>query len=159
MLYTYTKRFHRIDSWVQTHLALRQVHLVCSHYNMLAILSAVTNCQMTHLKPASLIMKLQWSRRTVSILWLPMPRHLSSYHEKPQNIGCHYNDVIMNTMVSQITSPTIVYWIVYSDADQRKHQSPASLAFVRGIHRGPVDVPHKWPVTRKMFPFDDVIMY
>ena len=41
---------------------------------------------------------------------------------------------------------------------QRKHQSSASLAFVREIHRGPVNSPHKWPVTRKMFPFDDVIM-
>ena len=38
---------------------------------------------------------------------------------------------------------------VYSDADQRKHQSSASLAFVRGIHRGAVNSPHKWPVTRK----------
>ena len=46
----------------------------------------------------------------------------------------------------------------YSDADQRKHQSSASLAFVWGIDRGPVNSPHKWPVTRKMFPFDDVIM-
>ena len=45
-----------------------------------------------------------------------------------------------------------------SDADQRKHQSSASLAFVRGIHRGLVNSPHKWPVTRKMFPFDDIIM-
>ena len=41
---------------------------------------------------------------------------------------------------------------------QRKHQSSASLAFVRWIHRGLVISPHKWPVTRKMFPFDDVIM-
>ena len=57
-------------------------------------------------------------------------------------------------MASQITSLTIVY----SDADQRKHQSSASLAFVRGIHRGPVNSPHKWPVTRKMFPFNDVII-
>ena len=70
----------------------------------------------------------------------------------------HYNDVIMGVIASQITSLTIVYSIVYSDADQRKHQSSASLAFVRGIHRGPVNSPHKWPVTRKMFPFDDVIM-
>ena len=46
----------------------------------------------------------------------------------------------------------------YSDADQRKHQSSASLAFVWGSHRGPVNFPHKWPVMRKMFPFDDVIM-
>ena len=64
----------------------------------------------------------------------------------------------MGTMASQITSLTIVYSTVYSGADQRKHQSSASLAFVRGIHRGPVNSPPKWPVTRKMFPFDDVIM-
>ena len=70
----------------------------------------------------------------------------------------HYNDVIMGAIASQITSLTIVYPIVYSDADQRKRQSSASLAFVRGIHRGPVNSPHKWPVTRKMFPFDDVII-
>ena len=70
----------------------------------------------------------------------------------------HYDDVIMGMMASQITSLTIVYSTVYSDADQRKHQSSASLAFVRGIHRGPVNSPHKWPVTRKMFPFHDVIM-
>ena len=70
----------------------------------------------------------------------------------------HYGDVIMGAIASQITSLTIVYSIVYSDADQRKHQSYASLAFVRGIHRRPVNSPHKWPVTLKMFPFDDVIM-
>ena len=66
----------------------------------------------------------------------------------------HYCDVIMGAMASQITSLTIVYWTVYSDADQRKHQSSVSLAFVRW----PVNSPHKWPVTRKMFPLDDVIM-
>ena len=64
----------------------------------------------------------------------------------------------MDTMASQITSLTIVYSSVYSGADQRKHQSSASLAFARGIHRWPVNSPHKWPVSRKMFPFDDVIM-
>ena len=71
---------------------------------------------------------------------------------------CHYIDVIVGAMASQITSLTVVYSTVYSGADQRKHQSSASLAFVRGIHRGPVNYPHKWPVARKMFPFDDVIM-
>ena len=60
---------------------------------------------------------------------------------------------------SQITSLTIVYSTVYSDADQRKHESSASLPFVWGVHRGPVNSQHKWPVTRKMFPFDDVIMW
>ena len=65
----------------------------------------------------------------------------------------YYTDVIMGTIASQITSLTIVFSNVYSDADQRKHQSSASLAFVRGIHREPVNPSHKWPVTRKMFPF------
>ena len=44
-------------------------------------------------------------------------------------------------------------------SDQRKYQSSASLACVRGIHRWPVNCPHKGPVTRKMFPFDDVITF
>ena len=64
----------------------------------------------------------------------------------------------MTTVASQITSLTVVYSTVYSDADQRKHQSSASLAFVWGNSPGPVNSPHKGPVTRKMFPFDDVIM-
>ena len=70
----------------------------------------------------------------------------------------HYNDGIVDAIAFQINSLTTVYSTVYSDADQRKHQSSASLAFVRGIHRGLVNSPHKWPVTRKMSPFDDVIM-
>ena len=52
-----------------------------------------------------------------------------------ETVSYHYDDVIMTTMASQITSLTIVYSTVYSDADQRKHQSSASLAFVRGFHR------------------------
>ena len=79
-------------------------------------------------------------------------------HRVPSLGTHHYSDVIMGTMTSQITSLTIVYSTVYSGADQRKHQSSASLAFVWGVNRGPVNSPHKWPVTRKMFPFDDVIM-
>ena len=70
----------------------------------------------------------------------------------------HYSDVIMGTMVSQITSLTIVYLTIDSGADQGKHQSSVSLAFVWEIHWWPVNSPHKWPVTRKMFSFDDVIM-
>ena len=70
----------------------------------------------------------------------------------------HYNDVIMGSMASQITSLTIVFSAVYSGADQRKHQSFASLTFVWRIHRGPLNSPPKWSVTEKMFPFDDVIM-
>ena len=61
-------------------------------------------------------------------------------------------------MASQIIRVFIVCWTVCSGADQRKHQSSASLAFVRGIHRWPVNSPHKRPVTRKLLIFDDVIM-
>ena len=83
-------------------------------------------------------------------IWPLIERRIGTQH--------NYCDVIMGAIASQITSVTIVYSAVYSDADERKHQSSASLAFVRWIHRGPVNSPHKWPVTRKMFPFDDVIM-
>ena len=70
----------------------------------------------------------------------------------------HYSDVIMSTMTSQITSLETVYPIVYSGTDQRKYRSFASLAFVRGIHRSPVNSPHKGSVMRKTFPFHDIIM-
>ena len=83
----------------------------------------------------------------------PGPRVLLYLH------SFHYGDVIMGTVASEITSITIVYSTVYSGADQREYQSSASLVFVWGIHRGPVNSPHKWPVKRKMFPFDDVIMF
>ena len=73
-------------------------------------------------------------------------------------MGQNYNDVTMRAMASQITGVSIVYSIVGSGADQIRHQSSASLAFVWGIHRWPVNSPHKGRVTRKMFPFDDVIM-
>ena len=64
----------------------------------------------------------------------------------------------MGAMASQITSLAIVYSVIYSGTDQRKHQSSPLLAFVRGIHRWPVNSPHKGPVTRKMFPLNDVII-
>ena len=70
----------------------------------------------------------------------------------------HYSDVIIGTTTSQITSRTIVCSIVCSATDQRKHHSSASLAFVRVIHRSPVNSPHKGSVMREMFPFDDVII-
>ena len=85
--------------------------------------------------------------------WVVMMATLSSQvtsHFQNQ----HYSDVIMGVMMSQVTSLTTVY----STADQRKHQSSTSLAFVQGIHLSPVNSPHKWPVMRKMFPFNDVIM-
>ena len=59
------------------------------------------------------------------------------------------DDVIMSTLTSKITSLTIVYSTVNSGADQRKHQSSASLTFVRGIYQWPANSPHKLPVTRE----------
>ena len=84
----------------------------------------------------------------------PSLRSMRQYSHSPT----HYNDVIMGAIASKITSLTIVYSTVYSGTDQRKYQSSASLAFVHGIHRWSVNSPHKWQVTRKMFPFGDVIM-
>ena len=73
-------------------------------------------------------------------------------------VRSHYNVVIMSAMACQITTLTIVYSTVYSGTHQRKHQSSASLTVLRGIHRWPVNSPHKGPVTRKRFPFYDVIL-
>ena len=70
----------------------------------------------------------------------------------------HYSDVIMSAMASQTTGVSSVCPNVCSSVDQRKHQSSTSLAFVRGIHKWPVNSSHKGPVTRKMFPCDDVMM-
>ena len=61
----------------------------------------------------------------------------------------HHSDVIMSAMASQITRLTIVCSTVYSGADQRKHQSSASLTFVPGVHQWPVNSPHKGPVTHE----------
>ena len=88
--------------------------------------------------------------------WLQMPRRQICTN-KSATMALHYSDVIKGAMAYQITSLTIVYSAVYSGAD-KKHQSSASLAFVRRIHRWAVDFPHKEQVTRKIFPFDDVIM-
>ena len=100
-----------------------------------------------------------FTRRWVTAC-IPVVFSISRYHAAAyvENVLQHYGDVIMGAIASQITSFTIVYSTIYSDADQRNHQSSASLAFVRGIHQGPVNSPQKRPVTRTMFPFDDVIM-
>ena len=100
-----------------------------------------------------------WYFKSLSPLRKPtLLASILSSQEWPDWGSSHYDDVTMSLLASQITSLTIVYSAVYSDADHRKHQSSASLAFVWVIHRGPVNSPHKRPVTRKMSPFDDVIM-
>ena len=98
--------------------------------------------------------------RNVQILWClsGMQITLKCLFMKFNETIHHYSDVIMGATSSLITDASIVYSTVCSGADQRKYQSSASLAFVRGIHRSQVNSPHKGPVSRKMFPFDDVIM-
>ena len=94
-------------------------------------------------------------QRTWTRWWsIPWRVYALSGHSE---LKIHYNDVMMSAMASQITGVSVVYAIVCPGTDQRNHQS-ASLAFARGIHREPVNSPHKGPVTRKMFPLDNVIM-
>ena len=68
--------------------------------------------------------------------------------------GFHYNDVMMSVM----TGVRIVYSTPCSGVNQRKPQSSASLTCVKGIHQWLGNSPREGPVTRKMFPFDDVVI-
>ena len=102
--------------------------------------------------PLLFSLQLTWTNCRINSQWFETAWHSRDF------ILMHYNDVRMSASASPITSLMILYSTVYSDADRRKHQSSASLAFVGGIHRSPVNSQHKGPVTRKMFPFDDVII-
>ena len=85
-------------------------------------------------QPWIILMYAQWRHRELGCYKSPIIRHLGlgrCTHTK--YLIHHYNDVIMDAIASQITSLIIVYSMVYSGADQRKHQNSASLAFVRGI--------------------------
>ena len=98
------------------------------------------------------------SLKRVQLSIISLSRNDRIFHISWCFFPLHYYDVIMGVMASQITSLTIVSSTVHSGVD-KKNQSSASLAFVRGIHRGPMISPHKGPVTRKMFTFDDVLMW
>ena len=138
----------------------------CCHFDEILITDCTESCHFDNFRCSQWLKFRQNDDISVSVYFnLPNAEVLLCLQWQPSpadtrlnNNVIHYDDVIMGTIASQITSLTIVYSAVYSGADQCKHQSSASLAFVWGIHRGPVNSPHKWPVTRKMFPFDDVIM-
>ena len=87
---------------------------------------------------------------TILLLWW---RWMASHrgNDLITGIFCnhHYNDVIMGAMASQITSLTQI---------KENIKAPSHWPLCLGIHRGPVNSPHKWPVMLKMFPFGDVIM-
>ena len=141
---------HRIISWPRLVLAWVWRYM-CGHGSAhAATLKAyewISNIRRTNSQ--------NWNAsRFLLQLSLPNPlKHIYIY-----KFNNHYCGVIMSAMASQITSVSSVYSAAGSGADQRKHQSSVSLAFVWGIHRWPVNSSHKGPVTRKMFPFDDVIM-
>ena len=65
----------------------------------------------------------------------------------------HYNGVVMSAMTFQITSLTVVDSTVYS----RRRSKKTSKLRVTG-HGNRWISPYKGPITRKMFPFDDVIV-
>ena len=101
--------------------------------------------------------------RTVTQVWI----HQWLWNDAQGLTWCRRGALLFFNIIHQISRSretkissilTRIERMVYSDVDQRKHQSSASLAFVWGFHRGPVNSPHKWPVSRKMFPFHDVIM-
>ena len=139
-------------------------HHIASRFHMLTPICCKTeNYQLCDVgKPLNAMTHQYYSLRYMSTIANDAPFFalsemlISSVVEKLRTQEC--SDVIMSTIVSQNTRHTIDYSTVFSGAGKRKHQSPTPLTFVRGIHRWPVNSPHKGPVTRKIFPFDDVIM-
>ena len=82
------------------------------------------------------------------------------YDSLPACGSCtHYIDVIMRAMASQITGVTIVY-VAFIHAQIKENIKARRYwpLFVRWIHRWAINYSHKEPLTRKMFPFDNVIM-
>ena len=121
-----------------------------------SILVNRTMCRAYVLKESTIKM---WCNSNMFPSWLNTSIILSAYAQLLIFTVLHYGDVIMRAMAFQITDVSIIHPTVCWGADQRKHQSSASLAFVRGIHRWPVKSSHKGPVMWKVFPFNNVIMY
>ena len=127
----------RMNGWVNNGEAgdLRRNRV---HYDVIVMYSKRATISMIPFN------KLMWSQHFI-------------YHGVCTSVGVHYNDFIITTMASQIAASRL-FTQPFIMRRSKKHQSSASLAFVRGIHRWPVNSPHKGSVTRKMFPFDDVII-
>ena len=141
-------------------ICLMHCHIIIINYFTALSSQFVGKCQ--PFNPWKLWLLLKKQKYNSICVQLDLKQKLSKWAMKLISdvllIMWHYDDVIISAIASQITGITIVYSTVYPGADQSKHQSSASLAFVWGIHRGPVNSPHKWPVTRKMFLYDDFIM-
>ena len=150
---------------------LHWVHLIVWFCHLLSAISAISVWAVYLLNFALPVLYIRcefsirehWGIRCVSgsqITDAPTYNCFYSCLLESERFTSHYSDVITSAMTSQITRASNFYSTICSGADQRNHQNPASLAFVGvGIHLWPVNSPHKGPVTRKMFPFDDVIMF
>ena len=103
--------------------------------------------------PEQIYMHISWFLR-LSVVWICFAGRVNF----ADTSAVHYSDVVMRAMAFEITGASIVYTTVCSGTHQRKHQNSASLASVRGIHRWPLNSPHKGAVTQKTISFDDVIM-
>ena len=136
VIYTQTKlwMWDTTNVYVSQHIWL-EIHLFTWWCHDMAILSASqAPCERNSLVPGGF--SSQYASKHVYFV-------VGLSHVCPCHGSFYYCDVIMGAMLSQIISVLIVYSTVCSGSDQRKHQSSASLAFVRGIHRGPVNSPHK----------------
>ena len=132
---------------------------IYTKYNRVCRIAAIAGTPIP--VPCHVVKSLQLIWRSSTSRWnllVPNLQKNCSDLKGHQDSSTHYSDIIMSAMASKITNIKIVYSTIYSGANQRKHQSSTSLAFVRGIHQWPVNSLHKGPVTRIMFPFDDVIM-
>ena len=126
----YIGRMNRTSLWPARHMSLPN-WTKWSHHPSLG--RQLLLSQFNKL-PFPFFLRLIWKTSKTIHLSCKQPPWYVLCHEIRQSY-LHYDDVIMTTLASQITSLTVVYSIVYSGVDQRKHQSSASLAFVRGIHR------------------------
>ena len=114
------------------------IHMTCPHSRLIVNKNffSSTRDHWTQAMRGGVTLSLIGWAHTESDLWALFWRcQVQARDATAQDMSFHYTDDIMTTIASQITSPTVVYSIVYSGPDQRKHQSFASLAFVRGIHR------------------------
>ena len=147
-----------IPSWITKRFLFKEKHMKRRSILELTIYSPISGTNITHNSVGSHHNIMNMFQYFVAMAKTEHRLDIWLTYWEPPTLWHHYNDVIMGMIASQITSLTIVYSIIYSEADQRKHQSSVSLAIVWGIHRQPVNSPHKWPVMWKMFAFDDVIM-
>ena len=114
-----------------------------------------------HYSDVTLTSRCLKSPATLLSLKLFVQAHIRENIKAPRHWPLWGNQPVTGGISSQRASKAEAFACstICSGADQRKYQSFAPLVFVRGIHRWPVNSPHKRPVTRKMFPFDDVIMH